>query len=117
MRSRTPLADQLVAAGRVALLETRGRVTGAPLVTPVGFVAEPDGYLLVAASSATTHWARNLLADPHCRVTIGGRTFPAVAEELEREGATKAVRELILKYGTPSESLGAGPAFRLRLTR
>lgn len=114
MRTRSPVGDQLVASGRVALLETAGRVSGASIATPVGFVEEPDGSLLVAASSAATHWARNLIAQPRCQVTIGQRSFPAKAERLDRDAAIRAVRELILKYGTPSERLGAGPAFRLR---
>jgi hypothetical protein len=78
-------------------------------------VAEPDGSLLVAAGSPAADWARNLDADPRCRVAIGDRTWPnAIAEPLEGTKAQQAVRELILKYGTPAERLGRGPAYRLR---
>jgi hypothetical protein len=35
-------------------------------------------------------------------------------EELDGADRARAITELILKYGTPAESLGAGPAFRLR---
>ncbi len=111
------VGEQLAGWGKVALLETRGRVTGAPARAAVGFVEEPDGSLLVAAGSADAGWARNLEAEPACRVRIGARAFDATAEPLDRVGLVRAVRELILKYGTPSEALGAGPAFRLRPTR
>jgi len=47
-------------------------------------------------------------------VEIGDRRFTAVAEELDRPDHGRAIRELILRYGTPSEGLGAGPSFRLR---
>jgi hypothetical protein len=36
-----------------------------------------------------------------------------VAERIEGENAHRAVRELILRYGTPAERLGQGPVFRL----
>ena len=75
---------------------------------------EPDGSLLVAAGEPDADWARNLLADARCDATIGERSWPAVAELLEGVEAERTVRELILRYGTPAERLGRGPAFRLR---
>lgn len=104
----------MVADGRAVRLETRGRRTGRPVAVAIGFVEEPDGSLLVAAGQPDTDWAQNLLAEPRCRVTLGEATFEAVAELLEGADAARAIRELILRYGTPAERLGAGPAFRLR---
>ena len=46
-------------------------------------------------------------------MTIGDRSFDAIAEPLEGADHATAVRELILRYGTPSEGLGRGPSFRL----
>ena len=106
--------DDMVAWGRVARLETVGRRTGLARSAVVGFVREPDGSLLIAAGDPSAGWARNLLAEPRCRVTIGERTFRAVAEPLDGADHARAVRELILRYGTPSERLGSGPSFRLR---
>jgi hypothetical protein len=37
----------------------------------------------------------------------------AQAHEIEGPERARAIRELILRYGTPSERLGSGPAFRL----
>lgn len=97
----------------MALVETRGRETGRVARAAIGFVEEPDGSLLVAAGDPDADWALNLVVEPHCRVSIGDRTTEADAVELEGPDRARAVRELILKYGTPSERLGLGPAFRL----
>jgi hypothetical protein len=37
-----------------------------------------------------------------------------IAEELDAPEAARVVIALILRYGTPAEGLGRGPAFRLR---
>lgn len=105
---------QLVAEGRVAHLVTQGRRTGAPRSVAVGFVDEADGSILVAAGGPATAWGLNLLAQPEVTVEIGERRFQAIALELEGTEHHRAVRELILRYGTPAERLGRGPSFRLR---
>jgi deazaflavin-dependent oxidoreductase (nitroreductase family) len=109
-----PMGAELASWGRVLLLETRGRRTGARRVTPVGFVEEPDGSLLIAAGSPGTGWARNLQAEPRCRVAWSEVDRQCIAVPLPEDEATAAVTALILRYGTPAEGLGSGPAFRLR---
>jgi deazaflavin-dependent oxidoreductase (nitroreductase family) len=106
--------EQLAAWGKVAMLETTGRVSGRAIRTAVGFVADPDDSLLVAAGNPGADWAANLRAQPACHGTISGERRAYRAEELEGPDRARAIAELILKYGTPAESLGAGPAFRLR---
>ncbi len=108
------MASELASWGWVAVIEARGRRTGRRISTPVGFIPEPEGSLLVAASDEHTSWALNLLADPECRVTIGDLSGEYRAEALDDADRAMAVRALILRYGTPAERLGAGPAFRLR---
>ncbi len=108
------MEDDLVAWGRAARLETTGRVSGRPVHAVVGFVERAPGAWVVAAGSLGAHWARNLLADPACRVTNGEATVTAVARPLSGEEHAAAVRDLILRYGTPSEGLGSGPSFELR---
>jgi deazaflavin-dependent oxidoreductase (nitroreductase family) len=108
------LGEQLAGWGKVLRLETRGRVSGRPIEVAVGYVEEPDGSFLVAAGSMDTGWARNLESDAACRVAVGNELRPAVAEPLAGPDANRAVRELILKYGTPAERLGRGPVFLLR---
>ena len=111
------IGEQLAGWGKVVRLETRGRRSGQRVVVAVGYIEEPDGSLLVAAGSDEAAWARNLLANPSVGVSVGGETWLGVAEPLAGADAARAVRELILRYGTPAERLGRGPAFRLRRTR
>ncbi len=112
--TRDPLGRELATWGKVAWIETRGRTTGRPVGVAVGFVQDPDGSILVAAGDPDADWARNLEAEAACRVRIEERAFDAVAESLDRTAAAATVVSLILKYGTPAEGLGRGPAFRLR---
>lgn len=114
MSAADELAGQLVGWGTVARIRTRGRSTGRTVEAAVGYVEEADGSLLVAAGSVDADWALNLEAEPLCEVVIGDRERGYVAEPLSGEERARAVRELILRYGTPAERLGSGPAFRLR---
>lgn len=110
------MEDELVASGRFVRIEARGSHSGLDRAVTVGFVDDADGSggLLVAATAPDAAWARNLLADPACHVHVGDRSFDAIAEPLDRTEHARAVRELILRYGTPAEGLGHGPSFRLR---
>lgn len=108
------LGEQLAGWGKVVRLQTRGRVTGRGVDVAVGYVEDRDGSILVAAGAADADWGRNLEADPRCRVSLGDDAWAAVAERVEGPEAHRAVRELILRYGTPAERLGNGPVFRLR---
>jgi deazaflavin-dependent oxidoreductase (nitroreductase family) len=112
--TQADLGWELAAWGKVVLLETQGRRSGRARTTPVGFVEDPDGSLLVAASDRHTQWALNLLARPRCRATREGQATDYVAEPLSGPDHHEAVTALILRYGTPAERLGAGPSFRLR---
>jgi deazaflavin-dependent oxidoreductase (nitroreductase family) len=109
------LEADLAAWGRVILLETKGRLSGRPRRVAVGFIEDPDGALLVAAADEAAHWARNLLADPRCRVEREGIVRDGTAAPLDRDEANVVAGQLILKYGTPAERQGGGPAFRLSL--
>jgi deazaflavin-dependent oxidoreductase (nitroreductase family) len=111
------MEDDLVASGRFARIRALGGRTGLTRSVTVGFVDDdggPPGSILVAAGGLDSAWARNLLANPSCRVDVGARSFDAVAEPLTPVEHARAVRELILRYGTPAEGLGRGESFRLR---
>ena len=110
------VGEQLAGWGKVVTLETRGRISGKTSVAAVGYVEEPDGSLLVAAGSEDADWARNLLADQNVLVRLADDSWTATAEPLAGADAARAVRELILRYGTPAERLGRGPAFRITRT-
>jgi deazaflavin-dependent oxidoreductase (nitroreductase family) len=108
--------DDLVAAGRLLRLETAGARVGdaSRRHATLGFVRDADGSLLVAAGSPDARWAADLDADPRCRVTLGDENGAYEATLLEGPERARAIRELILRGGTPAERLGLGPAYRLR---
>jgi deazaflavin-dependent oxidoreductase (nitroreductase family) len=110
------MEDDLVASGRFVRIETRGEQSGLARAVTVGYVEDSGvpGALVVAAGLADAAWARNLLADPSCRVRVGDRSFEAIAEPLDAIEHARAIRDLILRYGTPAEGLGRGTSFRLR---
>ena len=108
------IGEELATWGKVALLETIGRISGRPVRSAVGFSEEEDGSLVVAAGSESADWALNLRANPACRATVGERTAAYEVTEIEGAERSQAVVALILKYGTPAERLGHGPVFRLR---
>jgi deazaflavin-dependent oxidoreductase (nitroreductase family) len=108
------LGEQLAGWGKVIRLQTRGRASGRAVEVAVGYVEEADGSVLVAAGSPDADWARNLDAEPRCRIVVGDVAWTSArAELLDGPEAQRAVRELILKYGTPAERLGRGPAYRI----
>jgi deazaflavin-dependent oxidoreductase (nitroreductase family) len=115
-RMHDEIGEELAAWGKVALLETRGRTTGNAVRTAVGFVEDVDGSLIVAAGADDADWVLNLRADPRVAATIGEETADYEATELDVEESNRAVTLLILKYGTPAERLGRGPAIRLTPT-
>jgi deazaflavin-dependent oxidoreductase (nitroreductase family) len=111
------MEDDLVASGRFVRVTAVGGRSGLPRSVTIGFVedeAGPPGSVLVSAGLADAAWARNLIADPACRVEIGERSWDALAEPLAPAEHARAIRALILRYGTPAEGLGRGDSFRLR---
>ena len=111
--SSDPIGEELAAWGKVAILEVPGRRTGRQIRTAVGFVEDPDGSILVAAGQPDADWALNLVEVGSATLTIGERTGVYAAEELSGAERDAVVTRLILRYGTPAEGLGRGPAFRL----
>ena len=105
--------EDLAAWGKVVVIETVGRRSGQRRRAPVGFVTDGDGSLLIAASGPETQWARNLLVEPRCHVQRDGARLACRAHPLSEPERQATVAALILKYGTPAERLGMGPAFRL----
>ncbi len=100
--------------GKVLLIETLGHHSGRPRQAVVGFVEAPDGSLLVAASGADDALGpQPALAEPRCLVEREGIRLEHRAIPLDERDHHATVAALIMKYGTPAERLGSGPAFRL----
>lgn len=77
-------------AGMPALiLETTGRKSGQPRSTMLTAPVEDDGDIVLVASKGGDDrhpaWYLNLQANPEVRITMGGRTFPAVARDATDE--------------------------------
>jgi len=64
----------------VLLLETTGRKSGLPRVTPLQY-DEVDGIIYVgSARGVKADWYRNLAANPNVEVTVGSRRFRGCAD-------------------------------------
>jgi|tagenome__1003787_1003787.scaffolds.fasta_scaffold19299331_2 deazaflavin-dependent oxidoreductase (nitroreductase family) len=113
MNGADTIGEELADWGKVAILATVGRSSGRVGHAAVGFVEEPDGALVVAAGTDATDWALNLRAARGCSARIGDDSADYEAHELFGPDRNHAISALILKYGTPAERLGRGPAFRL----
>jgi hypothetical protein len=106
--------DDEVNGGTYARLEVEA-APGSRRIVTVGFVESADGSLLVAAGSPDARWAAALADGAEALVTTATRQFRAIATILDEDDPerSRAIRELILRYGTPSERLGHGAVFRL----
>ncbi|GAA2270015.1 cation-binding protein [Streptomyces ruber] len=80
--------------GRLLLLTTTGARTGTPHTTPVGYLPDLDGQVLVIASAGGSprhpDWYRNLLAHPRVTVESGAFTYEAEAVVLTGEDRDRA---------------------------
>jgi deazaflavin-dependent oxidoreductase (nitroreductase family) len=86
-----------------ALLETTGRHSGEPRLTPVCDGLEGDAFWLLSQRGRDAEWVRNLEADPRVRVKLRSRR-PArwrsgTARVLEDDDAYE--RQRILSAGKP----------------
>src|SRR5260221_1739977 len=79
------------------LLTTRGRRSGKPCTTPLGYQAEGTRLIVIAANISATKnpdWYYNLVAHPQVTVEMEQETFSAIATIVEGEE-----RERILDRG------------------
>jgi len=73
---------------KVLLLETTGSKSGQPRSVGLSHLERDGRYFVVASYAGEDRdpaWAKNLRAQPKATVTVGGRSFPAVARRLEGE--------------------------------
>lgn len=59
--------------GVPALLETTGRKSGRPWLTPVGDGLRGDTFWVIAEHGCHSDWVRNILAHPRVRMKVSGR--------------------------------------------
>lgn len=69
-------------ASPLLLLTTTGATSGIARVSPVSYLSDGDHWVVFAANGGRDHdpaWHRNLLADPHATVEVGGAPVKVVA--------------------------------------
>jgi|GEM_PF-3457716 deazaflavin-dependent oxidoreductase (nitroreductase family) len=67
------------------LLTTIGRGSGKPRVVPLCYVSDDDAYYVAATNSGRPEapaWLRNIRAEPHATIDVGGESIPVVGEEM-----------------------------------
>ena len=101
--------------GFVLLLQTTGRKSGLPRVTPLQY-DEIDGILYVgSARGVKADWYRNLAVDPNVEVRIGSRRFKGCADLITDPVQSANFLELRLKLhpklvGAMLRFEGVGPS-------
>src|SRR5262249_55864652 len=95
-----------------ALIETVGRKSGVPRVTPVTNGLDGDVFWIVTEHGRNANYVRNIEAEPRVRVNVGGRWRPGVAtivdedpgERLERivarNSRARANTQIVSRTGT-----------------
>jgi deazaflavin-dependent oxidoreductase (nitroreductase family) len=76
------------------VLETRGRRTGQPRRTPVGYGRDGDTIWIVAEYGRQADYVRNLEAEPRVRVQIGRRWWTGTAHVLDDDDARQRLRRI-----------------------
>ena len=82
-----------------ALLETTGRRTGRPRLTPVGNGLEGHVFWLVAMKGPRSRYVQNLLANPRVRVKVGRQWRTGSATLLPGDDSLQRRRALDRAHG------------------
>lgn len=80
------------------VLETTGRKSGQPRLSPLLFARDGDAVIVVGSNFGQQHhpaWTGNLLADPRAKVIAGGVEVPVVAERLTGAEADAGYQKLV----------------------
>lgn len=80
------------------LLETTGRKSGQPRVSPLLFARDGSSVVVVGSNFGQQHhpaWTGNLIADPHAVVIAGGRRIPVTARLLGEADAEAAYQKMV----------------------
>jgi len=93
------------------LLTTRGRKSGLPRPTPLGYCVADGSAWVMAGYGTSTLWYRNLLADPRVEVLLPGRPpLAATAEEAtDEETRRRIIPALVRSMPLPGAMIGCLP--------
>jgi deazaflavin-dependent oxidoreductase (nitroreductase family) len=93
---------------RFLLLTHTGRKTGKARQTVLEVVhrePETSTYFVTSGWGETSHWYRNVLANPDVGVTVGRHTFKGKAERLPPEEAEAVLTEYAKRHRRSAETL------------
>ena len=101
-------------SGRVGILGTTGAKTGKPRSAPLGYVARPDGTVVVGSGRPESRgWVVNLKACPTCTFKIRSVEKRYRARPLVGADRAAAVAELKASIGSMAERMAWGDVFIL----
>jgi deazaflavin-dependent oxidoreductase (nitroreductase family) len=97
--------------GWQCLLTTRGRRSGLPRPTPLGYIVMDGAAWVMAGYGPRTQWYRNLLEDPRVELRLPGRaSFEAIAEEAQDAATrTRVIPALCRSMALPGLMIGCFP--------
>lgn len=98
--------------GWQCLLTTRGRRSGLPRPTPLGYLVMDGAAWVMAGYGPATQWYRNVLADPHVSLRLPGRpVMEGLAEEVrEADVRARVIPSLCRSMALPGMMIGCVPA-------
>jgi deazaflavin-dependent oxidoreductase (nitroreductase family) len=88
------LAERGLVGGAVALLETTGRKSGQPRVTPVGNGLRGREFWIVTEHGWASAYVKNIQASPRVRVKVGRRWLAGTAHVLPDDDPYERMRVL-----------------------
>lgn len=89
----------------VLVLETVGRTSGRPRLSPLLFARDGDSIIVVGSNFGQAHhpaWTANLIAHPAAVVIARGRRIPVTATLLQGEEAEAAYQKMVAIASTYS---------------
>ncbi len=81
-----------------AVIETIGRKSGEPRVTPVTNGLDGDVFWIVTEHGRHANYVRNIAADPRVRVKVGGRWRSGTAHPLPDDDPRERLRKIGLRF-------------------
>ena len=93
-RTMRPLLKSPLAPTSHALLETTGRKSGQPRLTPLGNGLRGDDFWIVTEHGYGADYVKNIQANPNVRVKVGRRWYVGTAEILEDDDTAERLRWL-----------------------
>jgi deazaflavin-dependent oxidoreductase (nitroreductase family) len=99
---RLPILQYKIGLGksigdRILILNTRGRITGKPRQTALGYAYDPStkGYLVMTGWSGRSDWYRNALAEPEVALWVGSMKMLARVSELTLEENVTEIKRML----------------------